>query len=310
MLSVGLAASYAPSMFRQASEWPRIHRALTHDVPQPVGLAAETPSVVQEHIDRIHAGFAAMRAQIEAASVDALVMLGSDNGRVFTGVQIPQFCTYLGEEIWGSTRLAELGEKPEDIVRLRCARDLASFIQRELVAHGFDLNYSETLSPRGQPEYGTIPEFVAPAKRVLPSSDIPVVPMYVNTQVSPAPSGRRCYALGRELGEVLAERPERVGLFASGGLAHDHHGPRAGWLDEPLDRWVLDQISRGKGAALQPMFDVESDTLKGGASQIRLWAIVAGAAEAFGARARVVDYIPSYTAAAGIAFAYWPVSAG
>jgi hypothetical protein len=38
---------------------------------------------------------------------------------------------------------------------------------------------------------------------------------------------------------------------------------------------------------------------------MRLWAIAAGAAEAEGARATVLDYVPWYTGAAGVAFAHW-----
>lgn len=308
MLSLGLAISYAPAMFREAADWPAIRRALTGDAPEPFQLGDETGEVVQSQAQRIRASLDAIRGHLEDARIDAVVMLGSDSGRVFSGIQVPQLCTYLGDDIWGSTRLAELGEDAEDdIVRLRCAPEVAGFLHAELVDRGFDVSYSRALAARGQPEYGTIPEFVAPAASLLLPLGLPIVPIYVNAHVAPMPSGRRCYALGQAMAGVLDERPERVALLASGGMSQDHFGSRAGWIDEPLDRWVLDRLARGKGADLQRMFDVESDTLRGGASRIRLWAIVAGAAEARGAHAAVIDYIPSYSAAAGIGFACWPI---
>jgi protocatechuate 4,5-dioxygenase beta chain len=295
-------------MFRDADQWPKLHDWLVGEAPQPRELAEQAPGEVQRQLERIRAGFGSLRRQLEAARPDALVMLASDTGRVFTGVQVPQFCTYLGDEIWGSTRYAELGEVAEDaIVRLPCAAELAGFVQRELVVRGFDMSYSRELRPLGQPEFGTSPAFVAPAQLLLADAGVPVVPIYVNTQVPPAPSGRRCYAFGRVLADILGERRERIALFACGGLSHDHHGPRAGWVDYPLDEWVLDQLSRGRGSALSPMFDVESDSLRGGAAQVRLWATVAGACEAQGSKAVVADYFPSYAAATGIGFAYWPL---
>jgi len=311
MLELGMAASYAPAMFRDAAEWPSLHGWLTNGAPRPLELAQETPAVLRQHKERIEAGFTTLREQVRRARLDAIVLLASDTGRVFSGVQVPQFSTYLGDEIWGSTRLAELGEPAAgDIVRLRCAPDLAAFVHRELVSRDFDMNYSKELRPLGQPEYGTAVAFVAPARALMPDLDIPVIPIYVNSQVPPAPSGRRCFALGRALAEILDERPERVAILASGGLSQDNHGPRAGWIDEPLDRWVLDHLSRGKATELQSMFDVDSDALRGGTAQIRLWLIVAGACEARHARAVTVDYIPAFTMAAGIAFAYWPVTNG
>ena len=270
MLTLGLAASYAPSMFRDPVEWRRIHQWLAGEVPQPRELEQESTEVMQSQAKRIQAGFDTLRQQLADARIDALIMLGSDTGRVFSGAQVPQLCTYLGEEIWGSTRLAELGEPAEqDLVRLRCDAELASFIHKELVEAGFDMNYSTEVRPLGQPEYGTTPAFVAAMGWLLPNDELSVVPIYVNTQVPPTPSGRRCFAFGRALAEILNEREERIAILGSGGLSHDHAGPRGGWIDEPMDRWVLDQLRRGKAERLQPMFDVVSDTLAGGGAQRR-----------------------------------------
>lgn len=309
MLGLGLASSFAPAMFRDPKEWRQIHERLTGDAPQPTELVAETAEVLEEQSRRIQRGFAALREQLEEFRPDALVILASDSGRVFTSVHVPQFATFLGAEIWGSTRLAELGEHAEDdIVRLQCASELAVFTHRELVEAGFDLNYSQVLRPLGQPEYGTAAGFVAPAPLLMPGLDLPVVPIYVNCHVPPSPSGRRCYVFGQALGEVLRERPERVALYACGGLSHDHFGPRAGWVDTPFDEWALDRFARGKGTTLHSVFSLESDTLQGGSAELRLWTVVAGACEALGGKARVVDYFPSYTGATGIAFAYWPLA--
>ena len=143
MPAIGLAMSYAPAMFRESSEWPRLRQWLTGDAPQPLELALETPEKIQEHVTRIQQGVATLREKLKQARPEAIVILASDTGRLFSRAQVPQFCTYLGQELWGSTRFDELGEKAEDdIVTLVCAPELGGFIQRELVAHGFDMNYT------------------------------------------------------------------------------------------------------------------------------------------------------------------------
>jgi hypothetical protein len=57
---------------------------------------------------------------------------------------------------------------------------------------------------------------------------------------------------------------------------------------------------------LEGIFDLESDALRGGGAELRLWAVAAGAGEAVGRRARIVDYIPAYHTATGLGFAVWP----
>ena len=117
------------------------------------------------------------------------------------------------------------------------------------------------------------------------------------------PSARTCYDLGRAIAAALKHRPEKVAIMASGGLSHDPRGPRAGWIDTPLDHWVLEQLRGGNGEALCQLFQFDSDTLRSGTGEIRSWIVVAGACDA--AQATIVDYIPAHHAVTGLGFAYW-----
>ena len=93
--------------------------------------------------------------------------------------------------------------------------------------------------------------------------------------------------------------------MGSGGLAHDPGGKRSGWLDQPLDKWVLEQFAEGNGKATQSMYTYDSDTMIGGTGEIRAWITVAGAMEEGGARATVLDYVPAAKTVTGLGFAYW-----
>jgi protocatechuate 4,5-dioxygenase beta chain len=109
--------------------------------------------------------------------------------------------------------------------------------------------------------------------------------------------------LGRAIERFFAKRSERVAIYASGGLSHCPVGPRAGWVDEPLDRWVLNRIETGNGEELSNLFLFDSDTLRSGTGEIRSWITVAGAFH--GLAGKVVDYIPSVHAVTGLGFAMW-----
>jgi protocatechuate 4,5-dioxygenase beta chain len=106
---------------------------------------------------------------------------------------------------------------------------------------------------------------------------------------------------------IFKDRPERIAIYGSGGLSHDPRGPRAGWVDETLDRWVLDRIAQADGAGLCTLFTTDSPTLRGGTGEIRNWIAVAGAYD--GTKATIVDYIPSRHAVTGLGFAYWDEAA-
>jgi hypothetical protein len=45
-----------------------------------------------------------------------------------------------------------------------------------------------------------------------------------------------------------------VGGVSTGRAHGDGGGPRAGWVDEPLDRWLLERLERNDGEALKHLF--------------------------------------------------------
>ncbi len=302
---LGLASSHTPSMFVAADKWPMVHQGLVRDVPQPAQIARETPDVIAEQVERVRQGFAALRAELEAAKPDALIILGDDQNELFSNALIPSFAIFIGEAAEGTYSITFVGEKPQDNwMNLPCHPDLARVALEGLIERGFDLAYSEKLVPLARPEIGIGHAFTRISRAMrLADSGIPIIPIFTNAYHPPLPSAARCYALGQALRDIFAKRPERIAIYGSGGLSHDPRGPRAGWVDEPLDRWVLDRIARGEGAQLRNLFTTDSATLRGGTGEIRNWVAVAGAYD--GRKGTVVDYIPSHHAVTGLGFAYW-----
>ena len=93
--------------------------------------------------------------------------------------------------------------------------------------------------------------------------------------------------------------------MASGGLSPIRADRARGWIDAPLDRWVLEQLRRAATVprCVSPVRVRFRDTLRSGTGEIRSWIVVAGACN--GAKAAMVDYIPAHHAVTGLGFAYW-----
>jgi protocatechuate 4,5-dioxygenase beta chain len=308
MLELGLASSHAPALFEPKERWPTIYNAIPEYTKesQPHTAKAETPEVIQGYIERIDAAFETLRRELDAARPRALVVIGDDQGDVFDQSVSPTFAIYTGDSLWGldGTGYRALAERKR--VTFPCHAELARFLHKRLVQGGFDLMGSAMFRPLGQPKHGVSHMVALPVPRLCPQLDLPIVPIFVNEYFPPLPTAARCFDLGVALADILADWPEPVAIYASGGLSHDPFGPRAGWIDEPLDRWFLERLERNDPAALRTLFTFDSDTLRGGTGELRAWITVAAAMRR---PARVIDYIPSHHAKVGLAFAYWPGAA-
>ena len=89
---------------------------------------------------------------------------------------------------------------------------------------GFDIAESASFIPRGNPDVGVSHMVAHPIPTLVPDLDIPIIPLFLNEYYPPLPTAERCYDLGETIAEVMAERPERVAIYASGGLSHDPGG--------------------------------------------------------------------------------------
>ena len=304
-LVLGLASSHAPSMFVGAEHWPEVYLGLAGNAPQPPELAQETPAVLENYARRVGNGFAVLRAELEAARPDAVFIIGDDQNELFSKALIPSFALFVGDAAEGTTAITWIGEKVQDKrITLPCHAAIAKIALAGLVERGFDLGFVEKMTPLARPEIGLGHAFTRIGQVMhLLESGIPIVPIFTNAYHPPLPSAARCYALGQALRDVFADRPERVAIYGSGGLSHDPRGPRAGEVDEKLDRFVLDSVGRGDGAALKRLFTPAIASFGAGTGEIRNWVAIAGAYE--GVKARVIDYIPARHAVTGLGFAYW-----
>ena len=71
-----------------------------------------------------------------------------------------------------------------------------------------------------------------------------VIPLAVNVVQYPAPTGHRCYMLGKAIKKAVESWHEdlKVVIFGTGGMSHQIQGPRAGLINTEFDTAFLDGL--------------------------------------------------------------------
>jgi protocatechuate 4,5-dioxygenase beta chain/2,3-dihydroxyphenylpropionate 1,2-dioxygenase len=234
---------------------------------------------------RVHAAYAAVKAEIAAARPDVICLIGGDHIEGFFLNAVPALAVFVGAEVSGTFdryRFTFPVHEP-----------LARAIVEQGIDRGFDLAYSQNL----RLDYA----FYVPLHFAMPDPPRPIVPLYVNVYLPPQPTPRRCYAWGQTLRGILDARPERVALIASGGLSHYPGTDRYASPDFEWDRQILTALEAGCGRETAALTGDELD--KAGNVEFRTWITLLGAVG--DARARVVSYEPSWHH--GNAVVTWPV---
>ncbi len=309
MLGLGLASSHAPGMWMDPADWPRFTNFLSEEarshLPHTARVEIESLELRQDYYRRMHAAFAALREQVQAYRPDALIMIGDDQGDMFDEANNPTFSIYTGEApIWGRD-VRDFMKRPSERRRVEWQNhvELSRYLLKGLIKRGFDMANVAKFEPRGNPERGVSHMVSNLAPEADPSLSIPLVCIFLNEYYPPLPSAERCAQLGEAIRDVLAERPERVAIYASGGLSHYPGEFNAGWIDRSLDHWILERLERGDVEALKHLFSFDSDNMRSGTGEVRAWISVAAA---MGRPAKVVEYVPAHCTFTGCGFVYWP----
>src|SRR5919205_1262444 len=193
-----------------------------------------------EDAAQLDASVAAMRQLgkiLDDTRPDVVLCFGSDHLETFSIGCVPTFAL-----VAGSRAIAEFAGRRFD---LPIHREMAEDFLNQLVRAGFDLAYSED-AVLGH-------TFAVPFEFVLDNRDIPVVPFHTNVYLPPLPSPQRCAALGREIARIVAARPERVAILASGGMSHYPGTWKYPQPEFDFDMWMLAELEQGNSEALLAM---------------------------------------------------------
>ena len=241
--------------------------------------------------DQVYGGFRAMGETIETLDPDAIVIVGTDHGRIYGFDGVPQFT------IGVSQTAAGIGDAGLPTCELSIHQPAAQAILRGLLHRDVDIAFSEAMSIDHS--------FVAPLMLALPETSRSIIPIVQNCNVPPLPSLGRSHRVGTALGDAIRDAgPGRAVIVGTGGLSHwvgsddfrsfmnqpagsrlavrDEHPltlEDSGPVNEAFDQTCLTQFCAGRAVDFIAAWDTESlgEAAGNGAQEIRNWLMVAGA---------------------------------
>lgn len=283
-LVAALAASHAPNILLEpGAEWEDFMTLHYSMAPQGSG---SKPTVEQQSQLRkdAEAAFAVLRADMEEAKPDVLIVVANDQFVNFFWNNIPTFMVTVADEV--------KGQFTRHTFHYKNHKELGRAIVRAGMEKGIDFSFGEYVELQ---HTQTVPLYF-----ILREPRIPILPIYVNTWVDPAPTPRRCYQVGELLRTVADHARERIAVLGTGGLSHYPGSPRIGEIDTQFDHQLLEIMRAGKGRSLVER-SVE-DLLQAGDTEFLNWMVVLGAVG--DAKASYTAYMPDFVAT-GWGFASW-----
>ncbi len=260
---------------------PLVFAAATNHGP---GITGRRDTAPEEEVAPFFEGWKRLHQRMEAANLDALVVVSSDHIQNLYMDNMPAFIIGLGDEFPGPTEDEHFLKIPKTVVPgvPEIARVLA-----EEVMETIDLSYSGELAL----DHG----FMVPLHFLTPKYDVPVIPLIINCMFPPYPKLGRAYELGRALRRAIDQQPQRIGLLGTGGLSHWPAAPLSGKVAEEWDKEFLDAMIANSREDLIRYSDAEIERDGGpGGHEIRSWITVAGACEGSGGTLDFYTPLPSF----------------
>ena len=260
-----------------------------------IGYAKDTGKHNDPAWKPIFEGFDQIRAWVHEKKVDVLFTIYNDHITSF-------FFDHYSSFVLGIDDLyvaADEGGGPRDVAPALGHLGLSQHIAMAMSADEFDMSFFQ-----GKPvDHG----FLSPLS-MLGDERGPwpgrVVPLQVGVLQLPIPSARRMWKLGQTLRKAIESYPEdlNVAIMATGGLSHQVHGERAGFLNEAWDQEFLDRLENDP-QSLVNMTQAEFAALGGmEGAEVIMWLIMRGA---LSEKVRLVHkqtYAPSVTNIATLVF--------
>jgi 2,3-dihydroxyphenylpropionate 1,2-dioxygenase len=255
------------------------------------GITGRSQNATEPQRAAFFPAYRRLRERLEAARLDALVMVSAEHFTNFFMDNMPAFCFGLAQGYPGPSEDEPFLKIPKTTVpgAARLARALATAVSEDV-----DIAHSEELVL----DHG----FMVPLHLLTPDMRLPIVPIVVNCLAAPRPALKRCYALGRSLRKAIDARPERIGLLACGGLSHWPAVPESGKINAEWDRAFLEDFLAHRREALTRYTEEEIERDAGpGGHEIRAWIVVSAATEGATGETLCFEPIPAYAITGAIA---------
>ena len=260
-----------------------------------IGYAKDTGKQNDPAWKPIFEGFDAIRGWVHAKKIDVIFMIYNDHITSFFLDHYSAFVLGIDDRYVA----ADEGGGPRDVAPAMGHLGLSQHIATSLVADEFDMSFFQ-----GKPvDHG----FLSPLS-MLGDERGPwqgqVVPLQVGVLQLPVPSARRMWKMGQALRRAIESYSEdlNVAIMATGGLSHQVHGERAGFLNEAWDAEFLDLLENAPEQLVN--MRIAEYAAKGGmeGAEVIMWLIMRGALSDQVKLVHKQTYAPSMTNIATLVF--------
>ncbi len=260
-----------------------------------IGYAKDTGKQHDPAWKPIFDGFDAIRGWVHRRKVDVLFTIYNDHVTSFFFDHYSAFVLGIDDQYVA----ADEGGGPRQVAPGRGHLGLSQHIAMAMVADEFDMSFFQGKAV----DHG----FLSPLS-MLGDETGPwpghVVPLQVGVLQFPIPSAKRMWKLGRTLRKAIESYPEdlNVAVMATGGLSHQVHGERAGFLNEAWDAEFLDLLEKAPQALVN--MRIAEYAAKGGleGAEVIMWLIMRGALSDNVRLVHKQTYAPSVTNIATLVF--------
>lgn len=206
----------------------------TSHVPA-IGAALDLGKTQDEYWRPLFAGYEFSKRWFAASRPDVVFLVYNDHASAFSLDFVPTFAIGTAAEF----APADEGWGPRPVPRVIGDPGFASHIAQSVIQDDFDL----TLVNQLDVDHGlTVPlSLLCGQPKAWPCR---VIPFAVNVVLYPAPSGRRCFELGKAIRRAIDsyEADLSVQIWGTGGMSHQLQGPRAGLINREWDNRFLDRL--------------------------------------------------------------------
>lgn len=213
-------------------------------------------------------GYEPVRAWLQSVRPDLMIVIYNDHMNRFFFDAYPTFALGVGER----HEMADEGWGKRDFPPLTGHPEFGWHLARSLLADEFDPTICQDLSI----DHGILS--VLPLLCEVPWS-VPVVPLAVNVIQHPLPTARRCHRLGAAIRRAAERCADdlRIVVVGTGGMSHQLHGERFGFLNPQWDLEFLEKLESDPAALIALSHDDYME--RGGAESVELimWLTMRGA---------------------------------
>lgn len=253
-----------------------------------IGYAKDTGKQHDPAWKPIFDGFDVIRGWVKDKKIDVLFTIYNDHITSFFFDHYSAFVLGIDDQYVA----ADEGGGPREVAPARGHLGLSQHIAMSLVADEFDMSFFQ-----GKPvDHGLLSPLSMLGDENGPWAG-QVVPLQVGVLQLPIPNAKRMWKLGKTLRKAIESYPEdlNVAIMATGGLSHQVHGERAGFLNEAWDAEFLELLEKAPEQLVN--MRIAEYAVKGGmeGAEVIMWLIMRGALSEQVKLVHKATYAPSVT---------------